>query len=394
MNRREFIQYTGLLGLGSHASTLFAAPASTPRFLVVFLRGGYDAANLLVPNSDFYREVRPDIAISRPGTASDSALALNSDWSLHPALQDSVYPLYQKGEALFIPFAGTHDDSRSHFETQDRIESGMGENTGAGRSGFLNRLAGVLQGGNQKSMAFTAQIPLIFQGSVAIPNTSLKQMAKGSLDSRQSSLIASMYKNTPMANSVDEGMTVREKVKQEMAAEMEAANRDALSTKGFQLEASRMARFMREEVSLGFVEVGGWDTHVGQGAATGPLANRFEELGRGLASFAQEMGPAWRNTTVVVISEFGRTFRQNGNKGTDHGHGTVYWVLGGSVRGGRIAGEQVPVSASTLYQNRDYVVKNEYRAVLGGLLARQFGLNSSQLDKVFPGAQPVDLGLV
>ncbi|TAM47599.1 MAG: DUF1501 domain-containing protein, partial [Burkholderiaceae bacterium] len=118
------------------------------------------------------------------------------------------------------------------------------------------------------------------------------------------------------------------------------------------------------------------------------------ELGQGLAAFAQEMGPAWRSTTVVVISEFGRTFRQNGNHGTDHGHGTVYWVLGGGVRGGRIAGEQVRVEQATLFQNRDYPVKNEYRALLAGLFQRQFGLNASQLNQVFADIAPRDLTLV
>ena len=102
---------------------------------------------------------------------------------------------------------------------------------------------------------------------------------------------------------------------------------------------------MRERYNVGFVDVGGWDTHVGAGRRSGYLANRLEELGRGLAAFADEMGDAWNDTVVVVLSEFGRTFRENGNRGTDHGHGSVYWVLGGGVRGGRIAGEQVAVRA-------------------------------------------------
>ena len=124
---------------------------------------------------------------------------------------------------------------------------------------------------------------------------------------------------------------------------------------------------MREQFNLGFVDVGGWDTHVNQGAATGYLADRLGELGRGLAGFAEEVGAGWSNTVVVVISEFGRTFRENGNRGTDHGHGSVYWVLGGGIKGGRIAGEQVAVDNSHLFQNRDYPVLTEYRSLLGGL---------------------------
>jgi uncharacterized protein (DUF1501 family) len=175
---------------------------------------------------------------------------------------------------------------------------------------------------------------------------------------------------------------------------MEAASRNAISARGFELEARRIARLMKGRHRLGFVDVGGWDTHVGQGGATGQLANRLEELGRGLAAFAQEMGPRWSQTTVVVVSEFGRTFRQNGNNGTDHGHGSVYWVLGGAVRGGQVVGEQVAVTPNNLFQNRDYPVLNEVRSVLGGLLQRQFGLSPAQLSAVFPMAEPRDLGLV
>lgn len=138
----------------------------------------------------------------------------------------------------------------------------------------------------------------------------------------------------------------------------------------------------------------GWDTHVNQGSTQGPLANNLASLGQGLLAYAEAMGEHWQDSLVVVVSEFGRTFRENGAKGTDHGHGTVYWVLGGGVRGGRIAGEQVAVNAQSLLQNRDYPVLNNYRDLLGGLLGHAWGLSSAQLQSVFPGARPVTLGLV
>ncbi len=131
-----------------------------------------------------------------------------------------------------------------------------------------------------------------------------------------------------------------------------------------------------------------------QGGASGYLAGRLGELGKGLAGFADEMGPDWANTVVVAISEFGRTFRENGNRGTDHGHGSVYWVLGGNIRGGRVAGSQVRVAEETLFQNRDYPVLNEYRAVLGGLFARFYGLDEPAIQKIFPGTTPKDLALI
>jgi uncharacterized protein (DUF1501 family) len=394
MQRRQLLASTVMLPLAWGHARLMAAAPGTPRLLLVFLRGGYDAASLLVPvSSAFYYEVRPDIALARPSTDLASALALNADWGLHPALRESLYPLYQSGELAFVPFAGTDDLSRSHFETQDSMELGQAlEGHRDFNSGFLNRLAGVVTG--SKAMAFTDQLPSIFQGSAKVANTALRSMGKPSVDARQSDIIAAMYQGTPLAAPVQQGFAVRNEIQREMAAEMDAASRNAISAKGFELEARRIGKLMKDSYSIGFVDVGGWDTHVGQGAATGYLANRFDELGRGLATLPQELGSAWKDTTVVVVSEFGRTFRQNGNRGTDHGHGSVLWVMGGNVRGGRVAGEQVVVQKDTLFQDRDFPVLNEYRAVLGGLFQRQFGLGPGPLATVFPGVKSRDIGLL
>lgn len=394
MKRRTLLQTFATLPLVSIAGSLWATPASKTRLLVVFLRGGYDAANLLIPtSSQFYYEARPNIAVPRPSADLSSALALNGDWGLHPALRESIYPMFTNGQAAFVPFAGTEDASRSHFETQDRIE--LGQPLGRSRnyrSGFLNRLAVTLNG--TSAMSFTDQLPLILQGDLMVPNTALRAVARPSLDTRQSSLIASMYTGTALAPQVNEGFIVRNDVMREMAGEMDAANRNAISAKGFELEARRIAKLMKDKYNIGFVDVGGWDTHVGEGAATGYLAGRLDELGRGLAAFAQEMGTEWRNTVTIVVSEFGRTLRENGNRGTDHGHGTVYWILGGSVRGGQVLGEQVRVEQASLFQNRDYPVLNEYRAILGGLFARLYGLNAGQVDRIFSGTKSRDIGLV
>lgn len=394
MHRRELLKRLGVLPLASLSGQLLAAPSAPAKLLLVFLRGGYDAASLLIPtSSDFYYDSRPKIAIPRPSNDLNSAIALSGDWGLHPVLRDSVYPLFTQRQVTFIPFAGTDNLSRSHFETQDSMELGQGGGRHRDfRSGFFNRLAGVLN--NASPMSFTDQLPLVFQGPAQVPNIALRNIGKLALDMRQSNLIASMYKNTPIGRQVEEGFSMRNEVAREMAGEMEAANRNAINAKGFEVEARRVARLMRDKYSLGFIDVGGWDTHVGQGAATGYLAGRFDELGRGLAALAQEMGPEWRNTVVVVVSEFGRTFRENGNRGTDHGHGTVFWILGGSVNGGRIAGEQVRVDAASLFQNRDYPVLNEYRAVLAGLFERVYGLSPSQLEQIFPGAKARQLGIV
>lgn len=399
MLRRHYLQALGASALGLATAQVAAAPrAGDARLLLVFLRGGYDCASLLVPTgSSFYYESRPNIAIARPGQEG-GALELTSDWGLHPVLADSMLPLYQRRELAFVPFAGTDDLSRSHFDTQDSIE--LGQPLGGRRdygSGFLNRLAAELGARRTTAapMAFTSTLPLVLRGTVDVPNTALAAAAgKAGVDERQAGLIDMMYRSTALARPVAEGFATQGEVARSMQGEMDAASRNALSTKGFEGTARRMARLMQTRYHLGFVDVGGWDTHVGQGNATGALANRFEELGQGLAGYAQEMGPAWKNTVVVVVSEFGRTFRENGNRGTDHGHGTVFWVLGGGVAGGRIAGEQQALTATTLFQDRDHPVLNDYRAVLGGLFGRMYGLNATALARVFPGARATDLRLV
>jgi uncharacterized protein (DUF1501 family) len=395
MHRRSILKLIAAAPLALGATRLIAAPASDARLLVVFMRGGYDAANLLVPlSSGFYYESRPNIAVAKPDAANpNAALALDPDWGLHPALRENLYPLYLKSQVAFIPFAGTDDLTRSHFETQDSIELGQPlQGSRNYNSGFLNRLAGVLNGSHP--IAFTDQLPIVFNGETQIPNLALKSVGKPGVDAHQSEVIAGMYRKTVLDSQVSEGFSVRDEVAMEMTGEMEAANRNAITTKGFELEARRIAKMMKAQFNIGFVDVGGWDTHVGEGGGNGYLAGRLEELGRGLAGYADELGPAWDKTVVVVLSEFGRTFRENGNRGTDHGHGSVYWVLGGKIHGARVAGEQVKVAQATLFQNRDYPVLNEYRSVLGGLFARMYGLNAAQLDRIFVGVKPKDLALV
>ncbi|HUB92031.1 MAG TPA: DUF1501 domain-containing protein [Dyella sp.] len=399
MNRREFLLATAsaaALPALSFSGRLFAAPANSPRFLFVFLRGGYDCNNFLVPySSDFYYESRPTIAIAKPDQGNpNAALPLDADWGMNPVLRDSIYPLWQKKQIAFIPFAGTDDLSRSHFETQDSIERGEPLNAASNyRSGFLARLSSQLTG--VPAIAFTNSLPLSFQGAGKdIPNISLKGNTKANFDERQSSILAGMYKNTPLASAAADGLSLRSSVSMDLQKEMTAASRGAPNASGFAQETQRIAALMRDQYRLGFVDVGGWDTHVNQGNVTGGLANNLRNLGNGLAAYAAALGNEWNNTVVVVVSEFGRTFRENGDRGTDHGHGTVHWVLGGKVNGGRIAGEQVAVTQENLLQNRDYQVLNNYRNVYSGLLGRIWGLRGNQLQDVFPQAKPRDLQLV
>jgi uncharacterized protein (DUF1501 family) len=399
MNRREFLLAAASAAAGpalSFSGKLFAAPTGAPRFLLVFLRGGYDCNNLLVPRgNDFYHASRPTLAIAEPDPGNpDSAIALDSNWGLNPVLRDSIYPLWQHRQIAFVPFAGTDDLSRSHFETQDNIESGEPTASRANfRSGFLARLSGSLP--DVPPIAFTKSLPPSFQGaSHDIPNISMKGDPKSHFDVRQAGILSSMYQGTPLAAATADGLALPATLSQDLRDEMVHASRGAPSAKGFASETQRIAALMHDCYRLGFIDIGGWDTHVNQGSVTGGLANNLRHLGEGLAAYAAALGDEWNNTVVVVVSEFGRTFRENGDKGTDHGHGTVHWVLGGKVNGGRIAGEQVAVSQQNLLQNRDYPVLTNYRDLLGGLFRRTWDLSENRLQNVFPASKPIDLQLV
>ena len=409
MNRRQMLQLgTAAVAGASVSSRLYAAPASGPRFLLVFLRGGYDSTNVLIPYaSSYYYEARPTIAIPKPdGALTSGAVALDANWALAPALRDTIGAMYLQRQVAFVPFAGTDDLSRSHFETQDSIELGQPANGGRDyRSGFMARLSDTLMSpsgaafsgpliGPSSAIAFTDALPLSFQGATTVANLSLKTLGKPPFDERQARILTDMYADHRLQPAVANGLELRQEVAQAMADEMRAASRDAITTRGFELEAERMGKLMRDTYRIGFIDVGGWDTHINEGAAQGALASNLTGLGRGLAAFAQTLGTEWNNTVVVVLSEFGRTFRENGDRGTDHGHGTVYWVLGGAIRGGRIAGEQQRLERATLFQDRDYPVLNEYRAVLGGLFRSLWSLSPAQSERIFQQTQPLQLGLV
>lgn len=419
--RRAVLRAAAGLPLGAASWRLWAAPGAgaRPRCLVVFLRGACDGLSALVPWAEpFYREARPTLALPAPlsplvepapGQEAEVSLRLDGRWALAPALAPSLGAFWDAGELAAMPFAGTAFVSRSHFEAQDWIEFGQPTDAGRpdARSGFLNRLLAQLSGSTDApalGIAFTQSLPPSLRGQRSVLNASLGTAAQRrsptpaamrAAAARDERLLA-MYAGHRLEPFVREGLALRRELDAGLARDMQEASRQALSAGGFALEAARIGHLMRErpDYALGFVDVGGWDTHAAQGSAGGYLAGRLRALGEGLRALAEALGPAeWRRTAVVVLSEFGRTFRENGARGTDHGHGTVLWLLGGVVRGGRIAGEQAPMTAAALHQGRDLPVLNEYRAVLGGLFARLYDLDADALAAVFPRSRPLDLGL-
>lgn len=394
-NRRDVLRQAAALPMVALSGRAWAAPApGIPRLLLVFLRGGYDALSAVVPiSSDAYYQARPTIALARPDpTNSNACVSLDGDWGLHPALAASLLPFWRSRQLAFVPFTGTSDMSRSHFETQETIELGQPlEGNRDFRSGFMGRLAECLSGG--RPIAFTTQPPLCFGSKVLVPNVGPTLMSeRPTLGGHSAALIEDMYRaGRGLDVSVREGFRIRDAVWRSAQGDRP----DAMTSRGFPMLARRIGLLMRDNFNLACVDVGDWDTHVLQGGAQGELAGRLGELGRGLAAFADALGrQAWRDSVVVVISEFGRTFRENGDRGTDHGHGTTFWVMGGGVHGEKIAGNQVAVTLENLNEGRDLPVLTDYRSMLGGLFRRFYGLSHASCQAVFPQTQPTELGLL
>jgi uncharacterized protein (DUF1501 family) len=399
MNRRQFLLHGGIaaasLALPWGAWALPSnSQASGSRLLMVLLRGGYDSASLLVPHGfPYYYASRANIAIARPDTINPgSALDIGQGYGIHPA-SSSLYDLFHAKQAVLVPFSGSQDLSRSHFQAQDVMELGQSPKDKGGldyNSGFLNRLVAVLQNKNPKvsGISFTGNLTPVFKGNVEIPNINLQGQVHNIADDRQTRMLQALYQENALEDYVKEGIQTRQQVSAVLDMEMQNASRGAAKANGFEKQARSIAALMRDNpaYSIGFVDVGGWDTHVNQGAATGALATNLGNLSNGLSGFADELGnDAWRNTVVVVMSEFGRTFHENGNRGTDHGHGSTMWILGGGISGGKLSGELTDLNEKTLFQNRDLPVLNDYRSVLSHILQRLYGLNPAQLDRIFPG---------
>lgn len=381
-----------------------AGPAGSGRLLVVMLRGAYDAASLLVPvSSEDYYAARPTIAIGRPGSGAGAALPLDGDWGLHPAA-GAVHELYGRGQALFVPFSGNSTAPRSHFEAQDLMEAGLAPgsavSSGSGWMGRLMERAADRRPG-LGAMAFASSVPLSLRGKVGVPNIS--GAVGRAADGRSGEMMRKLYGGSALEGMANQGGQTRERVAREMAmgqvvdaAQMEGADRGArVAARGLSAQFESIAKVMRVDplASVAFVDVGGWDTHVGQGGAQGALAGRLGALSDALGAYAGSMGTGWRDTVVVVLSEFGRAFRENGNRGTDHGHGTALWVLGGGVRGGRVAGERERVAFGSLNEGRDFKVLNDYRAVASEALAGLYGMGASDLSHIFPSAPRTRVGI-
>ena len=398
MNRRNLMKLMALGGslvipVGRHAWAAVSDDGSVTKrkLVVVMLRGAVDGLNVVAPYGDAnYARLRPTIGLARPGQ-DNGAIDLDGYFGMHPALA-SLQPLWQQKKLAFIHASGSPDSTRSHFDAQDYLESGTPGKKST-QDGWLNRLLTALPGTASPTRAISIGpiMPRILAGSA--PATNLAAGAAGTKESildrpKIGSAFDQMYQHSDKFASTyqDARDAHKEVMTAAMKNEMQVADGGAPLPNGFPNDAARLATLMRNDpkIQIAFVALGGWDTHANQGNGKGQLANRLEPLGQGLATLAQHLGPVFDDTTIVVMSEFGRTARQNGNGGTDHGHGNVMWVLGGGVAGGKVLGEWQGVADSQLHEGRDLPVTTDFRSVLAHISERHLRLTDAQLVQVFP----------
>lgn len=406
MYRRNFLNAlaagAGLmipLGRSAWAATAVNGKSvgSQRKLVVVMLRGAVDGMNVVAPVGDpNYARLRPSIGLASP-SSDGGALDLDGYFALHPSLSP-LLPLWLEKKLAFVHASGSPDGTRSHFDAQDYMESATPgrKNT---PDGWMNRVVTELPGTSTATRAISVGpvMPRILVGPAVATN-----IANGAAGTRANILdkptvggaFDQMYASNPRFGAIYQaGKDAHREVTDAsmnsamMDREQQVANGGAPLPNGFPADAARLATLMRNDpkIQLAFVALGGWDTHARQGAGTGQLASRLTPLGLGLMTLVQYLGPIFEDTTIIVMSEFGRTARENGNAGTDHGHGNVMWVLGGDVAGGKVYGDWHGVGDAQLYEGRDLPVTTDFRSVLAQVAERHLRLGDSALDRIFPG---------
>jgi len=395
MQRRSFLNSLAvgaslIVPVGRNAWAATVDNPTRKKLIVIMLRGAVDGLNVVAPVADQnYLRLRPTIGLGMPGTEG-GAIDLDGYFGLHPALS-MLQPLWQQKKLAFVHASGSPDPSRSHFDAQDYMESGTPgrKNT---PDGWMNRLVTVLPGASTPSRALSIGpvMPRILAGTAAAVNLPTgKSGAKANVLDRPAigKAFDQMYAGHEgfQAAYMDGKNAHKEILDASMGSEKQMADGGAPLPNGFPDDAAHLAKLMRNNprMQLAFVALGGWDTHANQGAGKGQLANRLAPLGQGLAVLAERLGPMFNDTTIVVMSEFGRTARENGNGGTDHGHGNVMWLLGGGVAGGKVHGDWRGVGDAALNEGRDLPVTTDFRSVLAQVCERHLLLSDQNLSRIF-----------
>jgi uncharacterized protein (DUF1501 family) len=400
--RRLFLKSSALAMFGVGSAPLWLsravyandAPQRKKILIAVFQRGAVDGLNVVIPHAESaYYTLRPSIALPRPNGTETGVIDLDGHFGLHPALR-SLKPLWDRQQLAIVEAVGSPDPTRSHFDAQDYMESGT-PGMKATYDGWLNRaLAPEAKPSPVRAVSLGEEVARTLRGknqALAIGNLNDFQVK----DQRMAATFESLYgvsTDQVLNTTARETFDAVRLVKSIQEKPYVPSNSATYPNGRFGQSLQQIARIIKSDVGLevAFTEIGGWDTHVNEVAAQphqGRLAQLLREFGDGLAAFSNDMGDRMADITVVTMSEFGRTARENGNRGTDHGHANVMFAMGGNVHGGKVYGDWPGLQPEQLYEGRDLNVTTDFRTVLSELVAGQLG--NRDMTQVFPGFTPV-----
>jgi uncharacterized protein (DUF1501 family) len=400
-SRRVFLKNGGfaLVSVGFAPSflarTAFAAGRSgrTKQLIAIFQRGAVDGLSVVIPygEADYYR-ARPSIAIDRPNTADNAAIDLDGFFGLNPRLEP-LKPFWSARSLAIVHACGSPDSTRSHFDAQDYMETAT-PGVKSTADGWLNRYLQARHTEPQtpfRAVALTSQLPRMLQG--VAPALAVNQIGQFGIGSGQAGEALGASFETQYAAAADRVLngTAREAfdamkiLKTTNPSKLQPDNGAVYPQTPFGQALKQIAQLSKSNVGLevAFADTGGWDTHINQGAAQGQLANRLDDFARGLAALVIDLGDRMEDTVVLTMSEFGRAVGENGNRGTDHGHGNAMMILGGGVRGGHVYGRWPGLAVESRYDGRDLAVTTDFRDVFGEIVVRHLGLADSRA--IFPG---------
>ena len=401
ITRRFFIKSGGLAIASFAAAPPFlvrsafaqANPASKDRPIVIaiFQRGAADGISMVVPFGDrHYYDVRQQIAIAAPaGGNSEGALDLDGFFGLHPALR-SLKPIYDEQHLAIVHAVGSPSTTRSHFDAQDYMESGTPGNKGVA-DGWMNRYlqtAGDRRATPFRAVAFSPNMPRTLIGTapaVAMTRISDFGVRAGSASDDITRAFEAMYGRNETGKETFEAINMLKKAN---PLQYTPANGAGYPASPFGQTLLQISQLIKADVGLevAFADIGGWDTHANQGNQRGQLSNRLRELGDGLAALYRDLGDRMRNIVIITMTEFGRSIRQNGSGGTDHGHASCLFMLGGPVKGGKVYGKWPGLAADQLFEGRDLALTTDFRDVFAEVLTKH--LSARDVAGVFPGFTP------
>jgi uncharacterized protein (DUF1501 family) len=376
--------------------------------ICLFQRGAADALNIVVPHGEkAYYAMRPSIAIPQPSrNAVGGAIDLDGFFGLHPSLAP-LKPLYDRGLLAPIHAVGSPSTTRSHFDAQDYMETGTPDVKGTS-DGWLNRYLAVKGTCDEcnlaktpfRAVSLTPQTPRILEGpSPTVAMNSLDEFSVRATGSSAERLEA-LYRTGSVDLVHSTGTEMFDAVKMLRSANPQkylAQNGADYPRSQFGQRLLQIAQLIKSNVGLeiAFADVGGWDTHVNQGSSTGQLAQRLTDFSQSIAALVTDLGDRMDDVVIMTMSEFGRMARENGNRGTDHGHAGALFVIGGHVKGGKVHGKWPGLEQEQLYEGRDLALTTDFRSVFAEVVSHHLGARA--LDRVFPGfaASPRDfLGVV